>query len=425
MFDSLTKPTVNKEGEKVKPKLTKQEFFKLVSADPDTKLKGVDLENADKKDFERVKAGKYVPWLIKNYLTPKTEVSPDHPMYKKEVEQYKERFMEDLYKVTDDLKKYIRFQHKIPVERRNLANRTVDDLYDEVKDFDLTMATTTKSERKSAPVHPGAKLVYDGKDWRVVEISDKGPAGKEAACFYGGNQQETRWCTSAPGLSWFDRYIKDGPLYVVYNPNDPNVAPQTGLPVERYQFHFQSNQFMDRDDRQQDLVKLLNGKMSEIKDFFKPEFAKGLTVGDGDKLVIESFSQGALGKFIALYGMEDLFKSLPLTITQIQIQNRENNDIRIKLPEDIGKFKNLKMILFDNCIDYVPSSLCECKKLKFTAFINNKSLTEIPSCIGELPNIVFINVKGSPNVIIPDSVRSRAVELGGGMWDFEFDSESE
>jgi len=35
---------------------------------------------------------------------------------------------------------------------------------------------------------------------------------------------------------------------------------------------------MDKDDRQQDLVQLLNGPMKELKDFFKPEFAKGLTV---------------------------------------------------------------------------------------------------------------------------------------------------
>jgi hypothetical protein len=46
---------------------------------------------------------------------------------------------------------------------------------------------------------------------------------------------------------------------------------------------------MDKDDRQQDLVQLLNGSMQELKDFFKPEFAKGLTVG-GEKLVIDSFS---------------------------------------------------------------------------------------------------------------------------------------
>ena len=51
---------------------------------------------------------------------------------------------------------------------------TPDQLYDAVKDFDLTLASTTKSERKQAEVHPGGKLVYDGENWRVVEIKDKG-----------------------------------------------------------------------------------------------------------------------------------------------------------------------------------------------------------------------------------------------------------
>jgi len=62
----------------------------------------------------------------------------------------------------------------------------------------------------------------------------KGTIGKEAACFYGGHNRETRWCTSTPGTDqWFNRYIKDGPLYVVFNPNDTDVAAETGLPKNK------------------------------------------------------------------------------------------------------------------------------------------------------------------------------------------------
>ena len=277
LFNALTKPGENKEGKKTKPKLTKDEFLALVQADPTTRMNNVDLDTAGPDDLAKVKAGSYVQWLVKNYLMPKTERQFGDSGYENEVKQVKETFMEDLYKVTDDLKKFERFKGRLPKEMRDINKLTPDSLYDAVKDFDLTLATTTKAERKSAEVHPGAKLVFDGDNWRVVEIKDKGVVGKEAACFYGGNNQETRWCTSAPGASWFDRYIKDGPLYVVFNPNDTDIAPTTGLPKTRYQFHFPSNQFMDKDDRQQDLVQLLNGPMSELKDFFKPEFAKGLT----------------------------------------------------------------------------------------------------------------------------------------------------
>jgi hypothetical protein len=419
LFNALTKPGENKEGKKTKAKLTKNEFLALVQADPTTRMNNVDLETAGPDELAKVKAGSYVQWIVKNYLMPKTERQPGDSGYENEVKQVKETFMEDLYKVTDDLKKFERFKSKLPKEMRDINKLTPDSLYDAVKDFDLTLATTTKAERKSAEVHPGAKLVFDGDNWRVVEIKDKGVVGKEAACFYGGNNQETRWCTSAPGASWFDRYIKDGPLYVVFNPNDTDIAPTTGLPKTRYQFHFPSNQFMDKDDRQQDLVQLLNGPMSELKDFFKPEFAKGLTVG-GQKLVIDSFSHGAIGKFIALYGLEDLIGSLPDTLEEFQIQNRDSkSNVTITIPEEIGRFKNLHMILLDNCINGIPESICTLPKLRFLALINNPQLKSIPDCIASLPSLYFLNLKGSDNVQVPNSIKEKGTDMGGGMWDLQ------
>ena len=420
LFNALTKPGEDKSGAKTKPKLSKKEFIELVKADPTTKLNNIDIDTANSDQLAKVKAGAYVQWLIKNYLNPKTERQYGDNGYDKEAKQVKATFMEDLYKVTDDLKKFERFKGRLPKELRDINKITPDQLYDAVKDFDLTLASTTKAERKSAEVHPGAKIVYDGENWRVVEIKDKGVVGKEAACFYGGNNQETRWCTSAPGASWFDRYIKDGPLYVVFNPNDTDIAPATGLPKTRYQFHFPSNQFMDKDDRQQDLVQLLNGPMAELKTFFKPEFAKGLTVG-GEKLVIDSFSHGAIGKFIALYGLDDLIGSLPESLKEFQIQNRGNNNqnVTITIPEEIGRFKELNMILLDNCITSIPESICTLPKLRFLALINNPDLRTIPECIAELPNLYFLNLKGSTNVEVPEAIKAKGTDMGGGMWDLQ------
>jgi Leucine-rich repeat (LRR) protein len=421
LYDALTKPSVDKEGKKQKPKLTKQEFITLVQSDPTTRLNNVDVDNATPEQLSKIKVGGYTKWLIKQYLSPKTERQPGENGYDREVAQVKETFMEDLYKVTDDLKKFERFKNKIKGEK-DINKLTADQLYDAVKDFDLTLASTTKAERKSAEVHPGSKLVYDGPNWRVIEIEDKGPVGKEAACFYGGNNQETRWCTSTPGTDqWFNRYIKDGPLYVIYNPNDTDVATTTGLPKNRYQFHFPSNQFMDKDDRQQDLVQMLNGPMNELKDFFKPEFAKGLTVG-GEKLVIDSFTHGNVGKFIALYGLDDLIGNLPTTLKEFQIQNKDNkNDIIINIPEEIGRFKDLNMIMLDNCVASIPDSVCDLPKLRFLALINNPKLTNIPECVSQLPSLLFLNLKGSPNVQVPKSIKDKGTDMGGGMWDLQTD----
>jgi hypothetical protein len=418
LFDALTNPSKDKEGKKLKPKLTKDEFIELVNADPTTRTNNVDLSTADSEELGKVKAGKFVQWLIKNYLTPTTERQPGDNGYDREVAQVKETFMEDLYKVTEDLTKFERFKNRLPQDMRDINKLTPSTLYNAVKDFDLTLATTTKAERKSAPVHPGAKLLYQGPTWTIIEIKDKGAIGKEAACFYGGHNKETRWCTSAPGLSYFERYIKDGPLYVIYKTDDTEVSPETGLPKERYQFHFPSNQFMDKDDHQQDLIKLLNGPMSELKDFFKPEFAKGLTVG-GEKLVIDSFSSGPVGKFIGLYGLDDLIENLPITLKQFSIQNKDKNSVIINIPESIGKFKELTMILLDNCVEHIPDSICTLPKLRFLALPDNQGLREIPECIADLPNLYFLNLKGSQNVNIPEKIKAKGTDMGGGMWDLQ------
>ena len=418
LLNALTKPSENKSGSKVKPRLTKEEFIELVKADPTTRLNNVDINTATSDELTKVKAGKYVQWLIKNYLMPTTERQPGDNGYEREVKQVKDTFMEDLYKVTDDLKKFERFKSKIKGEK-DINKMTPDQLYDAVKDFDLTLATTTKAERKSAPVHPGGKLVYDGENWRVIEIKDKGSVGKEAACFYGGNNIETRWCTSGPGLSYFETYINKGPLYVVYNPNDTDVSPTTGLPKNRYQFHFQTNSFMDKDDRQQNLVTLLNGPMEELKDFFKSEFAKGLTVGNGTKFVIDSFTHGAVGTYIALYGMDDLIVSLPESLEEFQIQNKSSQDIMITIPEEIAKFKNLRVILLENCISSITDAICELPNLRFLQLVRNPKLTSIPECVGNLPKLIFVNLRDSNNVILPNFIKERGKDMGGGMWDVQ------
>ena len=419
LLNALTKPGEDKEGKKTKPKLSKKEFLNLVLADPTTRLNNVDVETATPEELGKIKAGSYVPWLIKNYLQPKTESSFGDYSYERDVKRSKEVFLEDLYKVTDDLKKFERFKGRLPQEMRDINKLTADQLYDAVKDFDLTLATTTKAERKSAPVHPGAKLVFEGPNWRVVEIEDKGQVGKEAACFYGGNNVETRWCTSAPGASWFERYIKDGPLYVVFDPNDTDVSPNTGLPKTRYQFHFPSNQFMDKDDRQQDLVGLLNGPMNELKNFFKPEFAKGLTGTSGKEFKVDGLSSGAVGKFISLYGLDDLIGSLPDTLESFSIQNRDSKDsVKIELPQEIGKFQNLVHIITDNVsFKSIPESVCDLPRLKFLAVMKNPELTTVPECIANLPSLMFLNLKESPNAKIPSSITEKGEEMQPGMWD--------
>ena len=102
LFDALTKPSVDKEGKKMKPKRSKEEFFELMQADPTTKLNDVDLLNSSPEELKKVKAGKFTAWIIKNYLTPNTERKPGDRGYEEEVKQAKLTYIEDLSKSTNE-----------------------------------------------------------------------------------------------------------------------------------------------------------------------------------------------------------------------------------------------------------------------------------------------------------------------------------
>jgi Leucine-rich repeat (LRR) protein len=179
---------------------------------------------------------------------------------------------------------------------------------------------------------------------------------------------------------------------------------------------------MDVADHGVDLVKLLNGEMSELKDFFKPEFARGLTL-DGTSLKIDSFSHGAIGKFVGLYGIHDLFENLPTSLETLTIKNNEKNDIIIHIPDDIDRFSNLNFLHFENCIDSLPETICNLKKLRFLTVQNNPKLRTVPGCIVNLPDLVFLNAKECPNLQVPKEIQDKGADFGNGMWDFTDDED--
>ena len=114
LMNALTKSGKDKEGNKLRPKLSKKEFVDLVLADPTTRLNNVDIETATPEELGKIKAGSYVPWIVKHYLLPKTETNPGDYTYEKDVKRAKDVFMEDLYKITERLTKFERFKGRLP-----------------------------------------------------------------------------------------------------------------------------------------------------------------------------------------------------------------------------------------------------------------------------------------------------------------------
>jgi hypothetical protein len=340
---------------------------------------------------------------------------------KQAIKQYQDLFLEDIYKITQDLMKFERFKNRLPQEARDINKLTPETLYDQVKDFSLEKTKATKDEKVEASrtyQHPGADIVYRGSEWTVARISDQGQLGKNAACFYGGQHKEpqrgeTRWCTSSPGLTWFDRYIKDGPLYVVI-PNSPrkftgsmDIGEESGLPAYRIQFHFPSNQFMTPDDRNIDLVEFLNQQETGLKEYFKPEFMKGLASKGGTKVSV-NYPGDSASKFIALYGFEEFFETLPENIERLEFTKKGGPDIALNIPNSIGKFKNLTALHLVGCVKNLPESICQLEKLQFLSLPDNPQLEMLPSCLANLKRLTVINLKNSnSSSVIPDSLKQK------------------
>jgi len=422
LADKLTKS----QG-KNKPLLTDKELFSLIDADPESKIQ-TDMDvDAFRGDFSIVKkVGPYAQWIIKQYLSlvpmsgdGETPLSKDDEQYyKKELSRSRSQFFEDLYKITEYLTKYHRFKNRLPAEQRDINKMTVSSLYDAVKDFSLEKTKATKDERKEASIsfeYPGAEVLYNGPKWAVTRISDKGALGKDAACFYGGFKEETEWCTSSPGLQWFEKYIATGPLYQIFNKNS-EPSPKTGLPEDRYQLSFGSNQYMDKHDRNIKLVEFLNDRAPEIKNLFKSEFARSLSQGDdSNKQLVIEYPRDASSKYVALYGWDDLFKTLSPDLTHIDFTNSSNETLDLKFPKELSKLKNLQTFYVENAISEVPEYLKGLEKLEFLSFPKNSQLKEIPEWVADLPSLIALSLKNtSDDLKIPQRLQDRIDE--GSLW---------
>jgi len=89
-----------------------------------------------------------------------------------------------------------------------------------------------KQSKASKDWEAGSNLIYEDDNWQVFIPENKG-----AACKLG---KGTDWCTAAPGLDYYEQYhSKEDPLIIFINKQDPE---------DKYQFHYKTNQFMDRYD---------------------------------------------------------------------------------------------------------------------------------------------------------------------------------
>lgn len=119
---------------------------------------------------------------------------------------------------------------------------------DELLDKYIDELTKHKIKNKKIKIEIEEKVFYDGKQIKIFK-----PETEKEAIYYGKN---TKWCTASEYRNMFQYYYNDGPLYIIVSKESIN---------DKYQLHFESNQYMDRDDKPISLSFLIS-KYPELVD---------------------------------------------------------------------------------------------------------------------------------------------------------------
>ena len=208
--------------------LPRDEFNQIVIADP--------MSISNDTGVKRI--GKYAKLLINLYRKKGLKIE-DLPRAKE--------YLEYVYK------------HNVALDVNKIKSLT--DLYDVVKNY-YTRDTKDLGSIISALNEKEYKELFRGRKFTIFT-----PFTERASCTLGVN---TEWCTTWGPYSLnpkhkdrgslFNRYHTQGPLYILISDLDVN---------DKYQFHFESKQYMDRDDRRMDVTEFLN-ENPDIKNFFFP-----------------------------------------------------------------------------------------------------------------------------------------------------------
>lgn len=159
-------------------------------------------------------------------------------------------------------------------EKNNLINKDImkykslDELEDMLNDESSYAEKSHRQQvrdrqkaRRDADITKEAKLVFSGDGFDVWV-----PETYAAECKLGAG---TRWCTASTESDYYYNYYKrvyGGDYYVLIGENG-----------EKYQFHIESHQFMNKDDEPVDMVEFFEDKPS-LKAFITPKILKATGV---------------------------------------------------------------------------------------------------------------------------------------------------
>lgn len=159
-------------------------------------------------------------------------------------------------------------RNKPALEKKDINQyKQLSDVEDAVQPFGGGNDFVSNKKTKRNVKDEGADLLLNKNGVMVHHIKTE-----DAACHYG---RDTRWCTAADENNMFEHYNKSGPIYVIHTPDK-----------RKYQFHFQSNQFMDEKDQPIEPHELFekHPELYDVKEFHGDHVPASFPTYDYNKL---------------------------------------------------------------------------------------------------------------------------------------------
>ena len=281
-------------------------YNKVVQADP---------------TFDGQKMGKYTKWLLG--LVRRDRLTEG-----------------DISEAKNLLEVFDRYKNRLEV-RDVTRLQSMRDLYDVVKPYMNGDKATSKSDEKRQ-AKSGAEKVYEDDEWIVVI-----PHTEEASKLYG---KGTKWCTAADHANMFDYYNDQGNLYV-------NIKKKN---EEKYQFHFEDDQFMDAQNHAiKDPIIQTIGMTPELTKWYfntvgKEDFGKllGYVTNDSDtnKYFYVVFDEGE-----NLFVLDDMRFILDKPAQFIGDNPVDDRYFRVELKQDVWNLYDIKLkkFMLDTNVEYI------------------------------------------------------------------------
>ena len=139
--------------------------------------------------------------------------------------------------------------------------------------------------------------------------------------------------------------------------------------------------------------------MTKLKEEMKKKFATDFQSGDNISIRIPAQKEG---KYIALYGFDELIKNLSSNVKFFEIICTEKNYPQYDLPTEFcERFTQLETLVLENIVSSIPDNISNLRNLTVLNLKGNKQLLTLPSSILQMSNLDMVILRNAPNDFTP------------------------